>query len=312
MATARLPSLLSLLLPLTGFAAEHAEHAEHAPDGEAHEAHEASEHEELLEYGVDLAFGLATIETTSNGVTGASRAWSTSLLLSAEHPTPHATFGVRLPIVMGGLTAIEGDGATRFAGVALGNLELEAAHHTALGHGLDFEFSFELALPTSTGIEAPKEQGATVDEAAVMRGDILRAAEQVRGSQDSALFEPGRVGVVPKVALTWRHGGWHLGAVAKLEVLADVRGTSEEAIITEFVGTARAAYDIAHVVEPFVHLWTNLSFAGVSRDMLIVEPGVRLTALGRLHPSLSAIVPLYGPLVSEHAFGVRAMLSGSF
>jgi hypothetical protein len=309
-ATARVSSLLSLLISLNAFAAEP---AEHESSTEPHEHEGTAEAEEpLLEYSADLAFGMVTIETSSNGVSGSSRAWSTSLLLGAEHPTPHATFGVRLPVVTGGLTALEGDLGARFAGVALGNLELEATHHTDLGQGLDFEFTFELALPTSTGIEAPREPGVTVDEAAVLRGDALRAAELVRGSQDSALFEPGRVGVVPKVGLNWQHGAWRVRAVAKLEVLADVRGTSEEAIITEFVGTARVGYDLAHLVEPFAHLWTNLSFAGVSRDMLLIEPGVRLTGLGRVRPSLSVIVPLFGPPLIEHAFSVRAALTGSF
>jgi hypothetical protein len=308
-ATLRVSLLVLALISLNALAAEPEAH-EHA--AEAHESAEHEAEEPVLEYSVDLAFGMATIDTVSNGVTGSSRAWSTSLLLGAEHPTPHATFGVRLPIVTGGLTALDGDLASRFAGVALGNLELEATHHTELMHGLDFEFTIELALPTSTGIEAPKESAGPVDEAAVARGDILRAAEQIRGSQDSALFEPGRVGFVPKVGLNWHTGNWHVRAVAKLEVLADVRGTAEEPLITEFVATARVGYDIAHLVEPFLHVWTNLSFVGVSRDMVVLEPGVRLTNLGHLHPSLSAIVPVYGPLIGEQAFGVRAMLTGSF
>ncbi len=271
-----------------------------------------------LEYSVDLALGFVSVDSFS-GVTGdeglptfqPSRAWTTSLVLGAEHATSTVTFGARIPVVVGGLTSPE----RSRVGIALGNLELEASHRVELAPSVHLDEVLEFALPTATGEEAPLpgEPLGEVDPHAILRGELLRAAELSRGSLDSTLFEPGRVGFIPKLSLEGRVGHWRLRAGVKVELLFDVKGRAREHVIGEFVGSLRASYEFPHLLEPFLGGWTNVTFTEhVERDVDVVmlEPGVRLLMLGPVRPSISLVVPVFGRLVGEQAFAVRVGLTG--
>lgn len=297
-----------------------------APEA-SHEPEHQAEHEEaepVLEYTVDFAVGLVELETVS-GTTGEgaeltptfepSRIWTTTLLLGAEHPTPHATFGIRLPIVLGGITALETEKSSRVVGPLLGNIELEMLHATTLTEDLRFELAFELSLPTAFGEEPPlpgEGLEAPLNDVAVARGSVLRAAEFSRGSLDSALFEPGRVGFIPKLSLDFRAGAFHLRPTVKFELLMDTRGRAKEHLIGELVAGVRASYEIAHFVEPSLHAWTNITLtehAERNVDVVLLEPAVRFR-VGQLRPGLGVVVPLFGRLVDDHALAVRLSVTG--
>jgi hypothetical protein len=274
-----------------------------------------------LDYSADLALGFVTLDSFTGSTDGSepqptferTRAWTTSLVLGAEHEASVVTFGARIPLLLGGLTSLESD--RRQVGVALGNLELEVTHRAELAPALSLDETLELALPTATGEEAPLpgEPLGVVDPHAIMRGELLRAAEFSRGSLDSTLFEPGRVGFIPKLSLDWRVGHLHLRAGVKVELLFDVRGRAREHVIGEFVGSLRASYELPHLIEPFVGGWTNITFTEhLERDVDVVmlEPGLKVLLFGRLRPSVSVVLPVFGRLVTEQAIAVRVGLTG--
>jgi hypothetical protein len=332
--------LTAALWSLAAWSSEPVE-GEHATVDAHHEGatHEGVEHHEeaepLLEYSVDFAVGFTDLETFSgtNEVialepAGAparapkqvptfekSRVWTTSLLLGVEHATPHATFGLRLPILMGGITALEGEKTSRTVAPLLGNLELEASHHTELAEGLSLEWTMEVALPTAMGEEAPLPGEAIegeADAAAIARGEVLRAAEFARGSLDSTLFEPGRAGFIPKLSLDYRVGGFHLRPTVKFEMLFDTRGRAAEHLIGELVAGVRVSYEFAHVFEPYVHAWTNITVtehAERNVDVLLFEPGVKFR-FGKLRPQVGVVLPAFGRLVDDKTLGVRVALTG--
>lgn len=294
-------------------------------EAEKHEGAVAAEHEAepFLEYALDLAVGVATFDSLVADVPAdappesayqRSSFFTTSLLIGAEHRTGHFTFGARIPVLLGVATVLDTQSNGGLVGPLLGNLELEISHHDAFDEHWSLDSTLEFALPTAMGEEPPLpgESLEGFDHLAVRRGELLRAAEFSRGSLDSTLFEPGRIGFIPKLGLEYQSGNLRLRPQLKLETLVSTKGLVPEPLILELIVGLRASYTFAHIVEPNVHIWTNLTLTNhIDRDVdvVLVEPGVRFH-VGSFRPSISVVVPVFGRLVADTAYSVRVGLSG--
>jgi hypothetical protein len=316
--------VVAVLLAFVGLArAEEPTVHEGPPGHEGHEAGEAAEEKEaepILEYTVDLALGAATFDALSPAATENSQTFErrsffvASLLLGAEHSFGALTLGVRIPVLMGTMLASDTAASSGVTAPLLGNLEVEANYRWALSEHWSLDATLEVAAPTAMGEELPVEGEALVElnHPAILRGELLRAAEFSRGSLDTTLFEPAHVGLIPKLAVEFHAGNFRLRPQVKVETLISTKANAAEPVILELVAGVRASYTFAHVVEPTLYVWTNLTLTDhVERDVnvVLVEPGVRFFA-GRVRPSLSVVVPVYGRLLTDAAFSVRVGLVG--
>ena len=290
---------------------------------EGHEAAEAAEEKEaepILEYTVDLAFGAATFDALTPDSTPLAPAFErrsffiSSLILGVEHAFGSLTLGVRIPVLMGTMLASDTAASSGVTAPLLGNLEVEANYRWALSEHWSLDATLEVAAPTAMGEEQPAEGEVleSLDHAAILRGELLRAAEFSRGSLDSTLFEPAHVGLIPKLAVEYHAGNFMLRPQVKVETLISTKANAAEPVILELVAGIRAGYTFAHIVEPNLYVWTNLTLTNHAErevNVVLVEPGVRFF-VGKVRPQLSAVVPVYGRLLTDSAFSVRVGVVG--
>lgn len=301
------------------------------PAAAKHEGtHEEAEKEEeeaepRWEVIADVAFGATTTRILSEGrvrptatgpanVFDSTRVSVTSLLLGLEHHFgERLTFGARIPIVQAEFASRTGASDSRSAFIA-GNLELEGAYVLVKRKTWNLVGTLEIALPTAGGKEAPtpEEVAAEPDKRYEYRRYDrfagVHAGAAVRGAYESALFESGNLGLVPKIQANFHFGQLTLSPMVKIENLIDLTG-DDEVYINELVVGARASYRVTSEVEPGVHVWmrelhehshTDDSFSTVG----VIEPFLRFH-LGALKPTLSAILPFAGDLADAKTFGIR-------
>lgn len=304
-------------------------------EGEGKEGEEGEEEEGPWAASIDLVIGFDTTDVgveiaTTNGagsVTGgsalqSSRITTASMIVGLEREVGRWEFGARLPLLYGSIdprNSIALDNDPR--GVAtIGNLELEAAYNILKQKGFELQGGLELALPTGGGVEQPSAKEIADDPTkqrdfgALDRGAIMRAVERARGSYESALFEPDRIGFVPRVGALIQAGVVDIRPGAKVEILQDTSGDAEVSTIAEFVGNVRLSVHAGKVVEPGVNVWTNLTLTKHEErhaDLMAAYPFVRFK-IGALTPEVGAILPFFGVVADEKAFGLRAALSGRF
>ncbi len=284
------------------------------------------------EVTVDVAFGATTTDVLTGGrptrlespptnVFDSTRVAATSMLFGVErHVGERLTFGVRLPLVEAELTSRTGAAEGRSA-FAAGNVELEGAFVIAHGKTWSLVGTLEIALPTAGGKEPPVP--AEVAAEPEKRYDYKRydtfaavhAGAAVRGAYESALFEPGNLGIIPKLAAKLQLGKLTISPMVKLENLFDLEG-DDEVYINELVGGVRAGYRVAPAFEPGVHVWVRELHEHTHADdsfstVAVVEPYARFH-LGALQPTVSAILPFAGDLVDDKTFGIRASITGEF
>ncbi len=328
----------TLLLSLARPAAAHDEPTTHEskpePDAvteedkenkEKHEEEEKEGAEARWEVIADVVLGSTTTKVLTEGrarptssrpanVFDSTRVFATSMLFGVErHVGERLTFGARIPIVNAELDSRAGSADSRSA-FAAGNFELEVGYVLVKRSTWNLVGTLEIALPTAGGKEAPtrEEVAAEPDRRyAYTRYDrfaAVHAGAAVRGAYESALFESGNLGLVPKVQANFHLGKATLSPMVKLENLIDLTG-DDEVYINELVGGVRASYRATPEVEPGVHLWmrelhehshTDDSFSTVA----VVEPFLRFH-LGRLKPTLSVILPFAGDLADAKTYGVR-------
>ncbi len=324
------------LLALTGRATPaHAdEEAEAKAGGEAGtgEAGEAKEgegkHEEVGKVGLDLVLGWGKVPfAVENAPTGGQPVPTYSyadkvpsnvqsfILGGGLEVVEHVEIGARLPFTFAGFSpnGTQGRNATSF-----GNLELEGEYGQRVAEGLRLSGSLGVALPTAQGTELPPDlanaPATNVDHSGFDRWSLSRAAAAARGYEDNALFEPNRLGIVPRVGLLYRNHGLSLEPYLKLENLIATSSALQQGYVGEFVGGLRVGYWVHKEFEVALRSWVNVGYAGADEDKkttVAIEPQVVLR-FGPVRPYVGVIVPFTGPPSDESFVGVRLGVDVAF
>lgn len=331
----RLPSLaavaaLLLLVPTT--ASAHDEPGGQKTEGKEGEKEEGEkEAEPNWEVAFDFVGGATSVDILTVGrptrvelppanVFDSTRITAYTFLFGVErHLGERLTLGVRMPLVTADLTSRSNFVESRNVSVA-GNVELEGAFVIAHGATWNLVGTLEVALPTAGGKEPPtaKEVAAEPEKRFEYKKydlfAVAHAGSAVRGSYESALFEPGNLGLVPKISASFHFSKLTISPTVKLENLIDVTGDAEEVYINELVGGVRVGYRVLPAVEPGVHLWVTEVHEHTHSDdsyttVAVVEPNVRFH-FGAVKPAVSFILPFSGDLADNKTFGVRASLVG--
>jgi len=297
--------------------------------------HEKGEKEEEPDWEVaaDVIGGATTADVLSPGrptrieqpplnMLDSTRITAYTFLFGVErHLGDRLTVGIRAPIVAATLASRTGISEDRSV-VLGGNIELEGSFVLARGKNWDLGVALGVALPTAGGTEPPSAAEVAADPA--KRFDYksidvfaaAHAASATLGSYDSALFEPGNLGIVPQIYANIRISELTLTPTVKVENLINVTGDSDETYINEIVAGVRAGFHVTPAFEPGVHVWVrSLHQQAHSEDTSdtvgVVEPYMRFH-LGGFQPGVSAILPFAGDLADAKTFGIRGGFIAEF
>ncbi len=303
---------------------ETGEKAEGADKGEHKERHE-----EVGSVFVDLVLGFGkttfvTQDSTTNG--GAPQVGTYSrtdrvptnvqsfILGGSLESIEHLGFGARLPITF---ASFNPNGAQSRSARGVGNLELEGEYGGPVARGLRLSAALGVALPTAQGTEIPDDlvnAPVPVDTTNYDRFSMAKAAAFARGYEDNALFEPNRLGLIPKVSLLWRLHGLSVEPSVKFENLVATSSSLATNYVGELVGAVRVGYWIHKEFELAARAWFNAGLAGSSDDKqtaAAVEPQVVLR-FGPVRPYAGVVVPVAGPPNDASFVGVRLGVSAGF
>jgi hypothetical protein len=215
----------------------------------------------------------------------------------------HVGVGARLPLTFAGFSP---NGTAGRSTTSFGNLELEGEYSQHVAPRLRLIGSLGLALPTAQGTELPdlnQTPAQQVDTTSYDRYSLNRAAAAARGFEDNALFEPNRLGIVPKVALAYSLHGVSIEPYVKVENLIGTSTALAAPYVGEVVAAARVGYWVQHLFELSFKGLVNIGFAGTDDDKKVavaLEPDVVLR-FGPVRPYAGVIVPVAGP-PSENGF----------
>jgi hypothetical protein len=304
-------------------AAPGAEQGEHAAEGE--------EKEPDWEAGLDFVGGATSIDVLSEGrptrvelppanVPNSTRITSLSFIPGLErHIGPKLTLGARIPIIDGDLRSRDNSADPRSVFMA-GNLELEGRYQVLARRTWQLFGTLGIALPTGGGGEPPTDAEVAADPTKrfdyrkIDRWAAARAASFARGGYESALFEPGRFGIIPKVSALVKAGNLSLAPMVKVENLIDVTGDAKDKYVGEIVGGVRAGYLVAAHVEPALNAWVAATFTSTDEKdttFVVAEPGVRFP-FERIAPEAGVILPFVGHLWDDKTWGLRLAVTGEF
>ncbi|HEY8073814.1 MAG TPA: hypothetical protein VIF62_06890 [Labilithrix sp.] len=338
--------LAAFLVPLSAFA--HEGDSGHGPaasgsgsvstEGAAGPEHaegaEPEEKEPDWEASLDFVGGLTTMDVLNEGrptrielppqnIFDSTRVTTLSFVPALErHFGPKLTVGLRIPIIDGELRSRTGAADPRTVLMA-GNLELEGSYKFLARKNLDVFGVLEIALPTAGGAEPPTpDQVAetptkSFDYQKIDRWATARGASFARGAFDSALFEPGRIGIIPKVTATLKAVGGKLEVkpTVKVENLIDVTGDAAQGYLGEFVGGVRVGYLVVPHVQPALSGWVSATFTSTDEKdttFVVVEPAVKFP-FERVAPEVGVIVPMpVGHLWDDKTWGLRLAIAGEF
>jgi hypothetical protein len=227
----------------------------------------------------------------------------------------HVAVGLRFPITFAGFTP---DGSSARSTSDIGNVELEGEYELKMRSGLIVTGALGVALPTAQGDAIPamldQATGSSVNESALDRWSLSRAAAFARGYEDNALFEPRRLGILPKLSALYRYRGLSVEPYVKLENLVGTSGALDAAYVGELVAALRVGYWIHKQFELAARGWVNVGYAGTDEDKTTaaaIEPQLVLR-FGPVRPYGGVVVPLSGPPRDNSFVGVRVGLAGSF
>ncbi|GAC1561610.1 MAG: hypothetical protein NVS3B10_19340 [Polyangiales bacterium] len=295
------------------------------------EAAEKERGEPAWEISADVFGGATTADVLSPGrptrieqaplnALDSTRISAYTFLFGLErHLGDRLTVGARAPIVAATLSSRTGISEDRSV-VLGGNVELEGAFVLAHGRTWNLVASLGVALPTAGGKEPPTAAEVQADPTKrfeYKRIDTFAAAHGASatlGSYDSALFEPGNLGIVPQIAADIHVSELTITPTLKVENLIDVTGDADETYINEIVAGVRAGFRVTPVFEPGVHVWVRdlheQAHSGSTTSAVgVVEPFLRFH-LGGFKPIVSAILPFAGDLADSKTFAVRAGFIG--
>jgi hypothetical protein len=237
------------------------------------------------------------------------------VLAGSTEWSEHWGAGVRLPFTFASFSPA---GSPSRSTSSFGNIELYADTAAPLAQGLRLVGSIGLALPTAPGQEVPPgltgQSAAATPESAYDRWSLSRAAVFARGEEEDALFEPQRLGLIPKIGLLYRRGSLRLEPTVKVESLFATSSSLQAAYVGEVVAALRVGYAVHEHLEIAARGWVTVGYAGTSDDrttVVAVEPGLVLR-FGSVRPYAGVILPLAGPPSDNGFFGVRAGVTVSF
>ena len=300
---------------------------------EGAEGAEKEEPEPPWEFSADVVGGATTTDAITAGrparielpplnVFDSTRVSAYTFLFGIErHLGERFAVGARMPFIAADLSSRTGVIEDRSVALA-GNLELEGSFVIARGRNWNLVAALGVALPTGGGKEPPTAAEVAADPAKrfeYRRHDLFAAAHAASatlGSYDSALFEPGNLGIVPQISANFRFSELTITPTLKVENLIDVTGDANETYINEIVGGVRAGFRVTRAFEPGVHVWFRDLHEQTHSDSSssavgVVEPYLRFH-LGAFKPAVSVILPFAGDLADSKTFGVRAGFVAEF
>jgi len=261
--------------------------------------------------------GTQAITYTVGGATPADV--QSFILAGSVEVARNVAFGVRLPVTF---ATFSPDGSAARSTSSFGNIELEAEWATRFAltsaSTLSVVGTLGVALPTAQGDEIPpdltRRDASAVDVNAYDRFSLSRAASMARGDEDGALFEPNRLGIVPKIAAVYRGPRLSIEPSIKVENLLGTSSSLDAPYIGEIVPAVRLGYRVRRVAELTLRAWANVRFAAPSADRTTsaaVEPGITLR-FGTVLPYAGVILPVSG-LPSDNSFlGIRLGIAAAF
>ena len=299
------------------------------------EGDEKKEHEEELEeawevFG-DLAVGGANTDILTAGEPGrretnpentfdSSRVMTLSFLVGLEHAiSEHITVGAKMPFIEGNISSRTGLLTSRNGIFIAGNLELGGTYKLHVGKN-ELELTMEVALPTGAGIDQPSKEEVESDPTKTYqynrldKAAVMRATSFATGQLNSALYEPGRIGVIPKAQMPMRFGKLTITPMAKVENLIDVTGDAGQTYVGELVIAANGAYRVHKNVEPGLAAWANILYTKAEIDdpsIIALAPYVRFP-IGAFKPYVGATLPVFGHLVADKAYSINAGVAAEF
>jgi len=295
-----------------------------AEEGEAKaaagEEHAGEEHEVGM-LGLDLVLGwgkvpfalqnqpVAGVSAVTYSRSDATESNVQSFLVAGSlEVAEHVGIGARLPVTFASFSP---DGQESRGTASIGNLELEGEYSAPLARGLKLIAALGVALPTADGQEIPpgltNQPAGVTDVTAYDRWSLDKAAAYARGYEDNALFEPDRLGLVPKVGLSYRLHGLSIEPHVKVENLIGTTSSLDAGYVGELVASLRVGYWVHRQFEIAVKGWINAGFAGTSDDKttaVSLEPALVLR-FGPVRPYAGVIIPLAGPPSDNGFVGLR-------
>jgi hypothetical protein len=282
--------------------------------------------EEKAMVALDVALGWGHVPFAAQNLPGPGQPYVTytrndsvtsnvqSLILEGSMDVvEHVGVAARLPLTFAGFSP---DGSAGRSTTAIGNFELEGEYGTRVAPRLRLVASLGVALPTAQGTELPATltQAQNVDAPSYDRYSLSLAAMAARGFEENELFEPNRLGVVPKIALVYRSRGLSVQPSVAIGNLIGTSTTLEAPYVGEVVGVLRVGYWVQDRFELALKGVVNGVFAGTGEDKqaaVAIEPSV-VMRFGPVRPYAGVIVPLVEPsiesgFVAVH-FGVAAAL----
>ena len=237
------------------------------------------------------------------------------LLIGGAEVAKHVGVGFRVPFTFAGFSP---DGSASRATDAFGNVELAGEYTAPLGRDLRLVGELGVALPTAVGQAIPaglsQQNAAFVDETSYDRWSLSRAAAFARGYEDNALFEPHRLGIIPKVGLLYRTHGLSLEPYLKIENLISTSSSLTNGYVGELVGGLRVGYWVHKEFEIALRGWVNVGYAGADDDKkttVAIEPQAVLR-FGPVRPYLGVIIPFTGPPGDGGFVGLRLGVDVAF
>jgi hypothetical protein len=301
-------------------AQEHEAGAVAGPEHEAESEHAAEEGPLALSLDLVVGFGRTEIAEANRETAGAfdlasSHVTVESFVLSGAYElSEHIGLELRVPFAIGSLSATDDTSRTAFA---LGNLELGGEYELELSETLALAISLGVSLPTAQGAELPAAEGGEAGHASAADGgsfdhaSINAAAAAARGFEDNALFEPERIGLIPKVGLAFHPGRVRLEPYVKVENLISTAHAAEHSYLGELVLGTFAGYQLSPALELGARVFGNLAFAGGGESVGVVEPQLR-AYFGPLRLVLGGIIPFAGSLTDPQFGGVRLIVAARF
>lgn len=291
-------------------------HAEEE-EGKAGEKKEAKE-EDRGAADLEVVIGAGKVDAinpVANGLTGQiayerrlTDVVAAGIVLSGRWDvSKNFNLGLRLPVAVA--TLRPGNDLDRTI-VNLGNVEVESEFEKELNEHVEVFAGLHVALPTSFGNELPSDatlatNPSSVDPIASDKFSANKAVSNAYGSENTALWLAGYIGIIPAVGVKLRFGPVRIEPYVKLENMFSVRPESEERAIVELDVGGRVAVQVATLgkdeskthIDVGARAWGSFTLTDHEGDLNIgvVEPEVRVGG-EKWRVTAGVLVPFAGEL----------------
>ena len=256
------------------------------------------------------------INPVANGLTGTlayerrlTDVIASGIVLSGRWDvTENFNLGLRIPVA---IATLRPAGDLDRTIVNLGNVEVEAEFEKELNEHVEIFAGAHVALPTSLGNELPSEATLATDPASVNavasdKFSANKAVSNAYGSENTALWLAGYLGLVPAVGVKLRFGPVRIEPYVKLESMFSVRPESSERAIVELDVGGRVAVEVAKFpksgeskthFDVGVRAWGSFTLTDHEGDLNIgvVEPELRVGG-EKWRVTAGLLVPFAGEL----------------